>query len=104
MPALIAWFGSALASVIAWFSAQVSSQVAIRLLVISLWVGIVVAMVSGINALVDSVVVAAPTGLFATGIGLLPGNTAVCLSAYFAARVLLWVYAWQAAALVHKAG
>lgn len=82
-------------SIIAFFVSFISRKTAQIIIALTLSGTVTAALVYTIGTAISSIVVSAPTGFVASGIGLLPYNTAACIAAVITANLARWLYDWQ---------
>ena len=99
MPLPLAGLGALLTGLVGGGVATIVSAFTKRLAfgtaAVAVWLTLTAAFVAALDALVTPLIESAPTGGFAQGLGLLPGNTGACVSAIIAAHAAAWVYSYK---------
>lgn len=94
-PAIAAFLAGLAAQVLGWFSALFARGIAINLTIVTMIVGVALAFIASIEALVSGLTYVVPDSLSA-GLSLfIPGNAIPCLSIVLASKVIRWVWEWQ---------
>ncbi len=91
---LIPWIWSLFTSILAYFAQFLGKRLSIVAAAITAFTSIVITLKTAIDALIASIYVALPTGFFLFGFGLLPDNTAACLTAISSGLIASQVYVY----------
>ena len=89
---VIAWFASFFTTTLGTIAAFVTKKVALITAAVAATVAAVTALTATLNGLLSSVAQSAPGGWIAAGIGLLPGNLNISISAIITAHAASWLY------------
>lgn len=89
LPALAAFLGGLGAQIFGFFALRLTKQVALNLTIITLVIGLALAIALVIQSTAVGLSYLAPPAFF------IPNNAVPCLSAIFASRLVRWVWEWQ---------
>lgn len=103
MGKLVSWLGGIFSGIVSFFAQFVSKRLAINLAVIAALVGLTVSFYNGIQLAIAGVSYAMPSSVAIGASWLVPSNLDTCISVMLGARVMRWVYEWQAMAVKYKA-
>ncbi len=103
IPAIIAFFTNAFGKIFEFFARRFTAGVALQLAWVAAYAALVVALAATFVTLIAGISVAMPAPI-SSGIGLInPGNVEICMSAYFSARLAVWLYDHKVKVLDQKA-
>lgn len=92
---LVQLFALILGKIFTFFSSFVSKKTAQVVTSITLAGTVTAAFMAVLGSALGSIVVSAPSGLVASGLALLPGNTNACLAVVITVKAARWLYDWQ---------
>lgn len=96
---LVLIFAGFLAKIIEFFAHILTKKFGLIFTAITLAGSFTAIFIGILTTAINSIVVAAPGGAVAMGLGLLPGNTTACIAALIVVRVANWLYLWQVRAV-----
>ena len=95
LPALAAFLGGLGAQIFGFFALRLTKQVALNLTIITLVIGLALAIALVIQSTAVGLSYLAPPELRQGFAFFIPNNAVPCLSAIFASRPVRWVWEWQ---------
>lgn len=81
--------------IVSFFIGFVTKKTAQIIAALGLAAAVSGALIVALGFAISSVVISAPTGWVAFGIGLLPYNTPACIAAVIGGNLARWLYDWQ---------
>ncbi|KOO14399.1 hypothetical protein AKJ18_13935 [Vibrio xuii] len=95
IPALAMFLGNLAAQVLGWFAVRLSKGLALNLTVLTMVVGLALAVTISINTIFLGLSYVVPPWISDGFDFFIPSNAVPCLSAIFSARLIRWVWEWQ---------
>jgi hypothetical protein len=92
MPWIAAFLSNLVVTVAGYFSTYIGKRFAVYAAMATVLGTLTAALIAALNVLVASLAVAVPTQVCNAMGWLMPSNTVPCISAMFAARLLIWAY------------
>jgi hypothetical protein len=89
-------------SLVSYFSLEVGKRVAVGAALLAAFLAITLAFFGALKDLAQVLQLVVPPSVLTGAAWFLPDNTEICLSTYFSAYVMRWVYDWHIETLKYK--
>jgi len=103
LPALVAFIAQIATTLFGWFFIAKARNVTINLVIITLLIGLTLALTLAIYTLATGLSYVTPPFWSQTAGMFIPNNAIPCVSAIYSARLLRWVWEWKFYAIVRAA-